>query len=766
MSQPDIYGGVVITNTFNRAFIYKCDTLEEYKEYIKKNNDAVESIGRKGQFIKPIFDLDAYGTDINIDDFKADLNILYPDKEVNVAKREPREDKKKGMKYSYRFYVDGVKTTNFQVKQLLLRNGLDRKWSCLDLSIYDVNKVLYLPLTTMKKTKKGECVSCLGVPSLEPIDCDIFKCCASYIQEDFEDYTCRNPDTIEKEKQNNIQQTTIDEIIEDDIDEKLIASTIKKLNEFIQKFTNERATNYDTWTKMLWCLMNILKNKNTSIRSISDLCHSFSKKAANYDANSTDKFIDDNYDKLKDASYGWKYLYDCLKEDNLEYYESITTDTYDVFKKKFELTHAKILYPSPMIIYYDKGNWEVMKIKNAPDTYIQYECKKWVIDKKGEGKWVKIPFILDWLKDPKMRCYKRLVFTPPPLKVSNDEFNLWKDFDIDTFANIEDVKKDPVNDKRDYWKEYLQYAYNLFGDEKITNYILARYAMRLQIPSKRSNVIFIMCGTEGDGKNRFLEPIYKIFNDYAQTLDKSSKLYDTHSMYEFKKLLVRIDEAGGLANFTNADSLKTRATEPTLSINPKGVQAFTITNFCDYDMTTNNHNVVKLDDNSTRRYFQVETTTYYQGNIEFFNDYIINLESNPIAIRQIYKGLMEFDWRAVVPSENFQDAKYKPMTTITAEVKEQNRDKIIVFLESFVRTLTIANYNKETCKISNTELFNKYKNWCASISYKEEMNAISFGMKLGKLMKNTSCITKDVNKNTIINIPSCVKYYEKIGISF
>jgi hypothetical protein len=30
--------------------------------------------------------------------------------------------------------------------------------------------------------------------------------------------------------------------------------------------------------------------------------------------------------------------------------------------------------------------------------------------------------------------------------------------------------------------------------------------------------------------------IYKIFNDYAQTLDKSSKLYDTHSMYEFKKL--------------------------------------------------------------------------------------------------------------------------------------------------------------------------------------------------------------------------------------
>ena len=41
-------------------------------------------------------------------------------------------------------------------------------------------------------------------------------------------------------------------------------------------------------------------------------------------------------------------------------------------------------------------------------------------------------------------------------------------------------------------------------------------------------------------------------------------------------------------------------------------------------MTTNNHNVVKISDDSTRRYFQVETTQYYQGNIDFFNDFIVN----------------------------------------------------------------------------------------------------------------------------------------------
>jgi hypothetical protein len=55
-----MYNKVIITNTFNRGLIYECNTEQEYKEYTKKNNDAVESIGEKGQFIKPVFDLDAY----------------------------------------------------------------------------------------------------------------------------------------------------------------------------------------------------------------------------------------------------------------------------------------------------------------------------------------------------------------------------------------------------------------------------------------------------------------------------------------------------------------------------------------------------------------------------------------------------------------------------------------------------------------------------------------------------------------------------------
>ena len=77
-----------------------------------------------------------------------------------------------------------------------------------------------LPLTTQKA-------------QLCPIDCDIFKCCASYVEEDFEDYTLK----CEKAKGKKILQKINqifdkkDEMINDKeveiIDTKYIETKIK-----------------------------------------------------------------------------------------------------------------------------------------------------------------------------------------------------------------------------------------------------------------------------------------------------------------------------------------------------------------------------------------------------------------------------------------------------------------------------------------------------------------------------------------------------------
>ena len=754
-----MYNKVIITDVFKRGFIYECNTEQDFKEYIEKNNDACESIGKKGQFIKPIFDIDAYGTDINVDDVKNDINQLYPNKTINYAKREPRNDAKKGMKYSYRFYVDGVKTTSYQIKQLALRNGLDRN-KIYDMSIYDDNKVLYLPLTTYKKTMKKACMSCTTVPSLEPVDCDIFKCCASYIQEDFEDWTNRNPDIIKKEK-----DVVIEEIVKDNdndvIDTKYI---ISKMTSYISKFKNERSDNYDTWTKMVWCIMNVCKTNNIKERDCAKLVHQFSKISDNYNEDDVDTFFDKNYDSLKEASYGWKYMYECLKEDDEEYYNSIHTMTYNAMKSQFESKHAKILYP-PMIVFDNDGKYDTMKITSAKEAYTHLKCKVSTFDKKSKKTiWETKAFIDLWLKDANMRVYNKIVFKPSPLIAKNDEFNIWDGLSIST--------QPLVKTERNFWEEYKTYLTNILGDQKICDYILARYAYRLVNPANRTNVILIICGGEGDGKNRLLAPIYKILDNYATSLDTAKKLYETHSTYEYRKLFLVVNEAGGIANFENSEILKTRATEPTINVNPKGIQPYEIDNMCDYDMTTNNYNVVKITDDSTRRFLQIETTSYYRNNYEFFNDYIENIENNPIALRQIYEGLINFDYKAIVPSLNFQDIRYKPASIVNEDVKSSNRDKFILFLEDWVRDMKNANSN-DTMTYKNDTLFNMYKTWCSQGSFKDELNKHQFGMKVNQIskkqlnIKGLVCITKcPSNSKTTIDIDHLMKYFKTINVDF
>ncbi len=87
---------------------------------------------------------------------------------------------------------------------------------------------------------------------------------------------------------------------------------------------------------------------------------------------------------------------------------------------------------------------------------------------------------------------------------------------------------------------------------------------------------------------------------------------------------------------TSLDTVK-KLYEPTITVNPKGIEHYEIDNLCDYDMTTNNY-----------------TTPYYRNNCDFFTDYTQNIKNNPTVLRTIYVGLIiNFDYKVVIPSLNF-----------------------------------------------------------------------------------------------------------------
>ena len=105
------FNKVLITKFNDRTSKYMCDNEKGYKQYLKENQDMCENIGEYGQQIKPVFDVDAYEVEPDINEIIADINKIFPGKSVNYAKREPRDYKGK-MKFSYRFYVDDVRITS------------------------------------------------------------------------------------------------------------------------------------------------------------------------------------------------------------------------------------------------------------------------------------------------------------------------------------------------------------------------------------------------------------------------------------------------------------------------------------------------------------------------------------------------------------------------------------------------------------------------------------------------------------------------------
>lgn len=431
-------------------------------------------------------------------------------------------------------------------------------------------------------------------------------------------------------------------------------------------------------------------------------------------------------------------------EDNDEHEDLIdpSIKPYDDVKQEFEKTHCKIMFP-PCVYTDDAVNLddELQNFKQAKDSFSHLKC--WIFEKNKKS--VK-QFINVWLLDPNIKIYNRITWKPYPLVCNSNVYNKWSDFEISNLPLI--------YDERDYWKEFLNFCYNLFESKEVANYILARYAFRIQNAGLRTKVCVIYYGIEGIGKSTFIETIYKVFGKFVVFIDKAKKIYENHSTFEKEKIFICVNEASGTDNFENSEVLKTRITESKLYINPKGIQAYEIDNLCDYDMTTNNINVVKITDDSERRWFQTEISNYYADNINFFIDYNDNILSNDIAIRQIYEGLKNYDWKSVVKSGNFQDKNFKPITAITKFVKESNRDKLIYFFKDIISDYTCE--DSPTICLNNRELFDMWNDWCSKYKIKMDLNSIQFGIRITQLKNKVKCKTgedfiyKDTNSKNFI----------------
>jgi len=785
MANYKMFNQIIITETGfsegKRLYTIDCnacnkDNMEfEYYEILKNLQCPYELIGRSGQQIKPCFDLDPkfdknHHIDIvkTLNEGKQFIKQLYGEKEIYIYSRI--RDLGDNKKFSYHAIVDGIRTDSKTIIQRLKEKELYKNDDPFDTSIYSINRGLYPIYSNKKKGSKGEIMK---VEQFLPIDdngnnlkwedIDLRKYCPSYVEETFDTDFYEPPTGPEAPVENKNIYTDVTENENSDYSKYNLEEIITKLNPF-------RSDKRDDWLNGIFCIINCAETQGLSKKKQKDLAHKFSSICPNkYNEDEVEDWLDDNFDKKRDHGYRFKFLLDWLKEDDPEYYKehfSVKKEKILIYKKtkeEFELKHFKLLYP-PMMITIEDDEIICQKIEEAAKSFehIQYSH----YDIKSEC-WINKQFFNTWRKDPNMKIHRKMGWKPPPLEMEHpDDFNLFEDFKIKKIKLVETQRK--------YWNEYYEFGKNLFGDEKITNYIFSMMAYKIQNPAFRTDILTILSGGEGDGKSSFMRTYFNLFDNMSMDLQNLNHFFEDKNTIEYRKLLICIDDVSGSANFEHDGQLRARITGKKLTVRPLYEQAKIIDNLCDYWMTTNNKNVVKMGDDTTRRFFQTETTQYYLGNTVFWDDYFANIQDNPVALRQIYEGLKDFKWKEHIP-KSFQSIDDKPLTEIMKQNKQSNRDKIIYFYQEVMLDfyesvhdpeIEIKSYN---VKYDNKDLFKKWRNYCERSNIKSDINNIQFGIKtknfndiINKKISQNEIKKDSKNSTTIIHFEILKEYMNKL----
>jgi hypothetical protein len=715
-------------------------------DYDKDNIDATylytlqnlkcpyELIGKKGQQIKPCFDLDPkFDKNQEIDiiktlkEGKEHIQIIYPKKNIYYYCRIRELEQHK--KFSYHAIVDGIRTDSKTIIQRLKEKQLYKNDKPFDISIYSENRGLY-PVYSKKKKgpKPGEI---MNVEQFLPIDekgnklswsdIDIRNYCSSYIEENFDTDFYEPPTGPEYQFEN--KNIFIDNIQDENSDYQNI-----NLEEIITKLNSKRAYDRDDWLNGCFCILNCAEAKGLSKKKQKDLVHKFSEICPEkYNEDEIEDWLDANFDKKRETGYRFKFLFDWLKEDNFDYYKEHFYNkkekilTYKETKEQFELKHFKLLHPA-MLITIEEDEIICQKIDDAAKSFEHLQFKEY--DKK-ENEWKNKQFFIQWRKDPNMKIHRKMGWKPPPLEMDHpDDFNLFEDFKIKKIKLVET--------ERNYFKEYFEFGNNLFGDKKINNYIFSMMAYKVQNPAYRTDILTILSGGEGDGKSTFVRTFFKLFDNNSMELHNLNHFFEDKNTIEYRKLLICIDDVSGNGNFEHDGQLRARITGNKLTVRPLYEQAKIIDNHADYWMTTNNKNVVKMGDDTSRRFFQTETTKYYLNDTIFWDDFNKNIFNNPVALRQIYEGLKNFDFKQHI-TKGFQSIEDKPETEIMKLNKLANRDKISYFYHELmleiIEDIDEGNFESYTVKYKNKDLFKKWKKYCEHSNIKSEMNNIQFGIK-------------------------------------
>lgn len=198
-------------------------------------------------------------------------------------------------------------------------------------------------------------------------------------------------------------------------------------------------------------------------------------------------------------------------------------------------------------------------------------------------------------------------FQPATHKVPDNVFNLFRGFRLEP--------------KEGDCKPFLDHVLHVIcsGNVNIVNSVMQFFAHMLQKPNEKPSWAILMKSLEGTGKGTLMRPFLKILGSYYIYLNGEDQLIQRFNYCVANRLLMFIDEVQ-IDSPKVYSKIKGIISEPTITMEPKGIDVFQVPNLARL-IFTSNHERVLIAGQRERRFLVLTPDSQHINDAEYFNDY-------------------------------------------------------------------------------------------------------------------------------------------------
>lgn len=368
-------------------------------------------------------------------------------------------------------------------------------------------------------------------------------------------------------------------------------------------------------------------------------------------------------------------------------------EPYEVVKARWEMNHFYYSTSNTICEVTDDGLRQY-DLAHAEEAFNMWLCKP-----DGDGK---DSFLKRWRKDPTRRIVHKLVFKMPE-DCAADECSLFMGFD---YKRIKDTyTADEATDALALFNNILS---AICDDEAaVIDYVTKTFAHILQKPFEKTGVLIAFAShIQGTGKDTIMQVIENIIGPYHTAHYQSTEAYwDKHDTKAEGAVFVYLEEACSALNKAKFNELKARITSNSISINPKGLKAYSVPNIARNFMTTNEEEPFKMEETDRRglliapngRCVNINWTSVYERlfspkYIKAIGDYLASVDISTWMPRRI------------------------PETQVKKDMRELSKTSEDRFFDQW----------ESDTWVDGKEMYNQYKAYCENENIPHAQNQMSF----------------------------------------